>query len=222
MRLPAPPSGLGHALFLVALAGFVDAVGYLALSGLFVSFMSGNSTQFAASLASGDGGMALAAGLLILPFLAGATAGALLEEGSPRFAAVLILAGEAVLLLAVVVLARGGVSVAHLWPLAFAMGAQNNLRQSVAGATLGSTFVTGALVSTGRGLARHLSGRAGASAWAPHLASWTALVVGAVLGGLVFLSAGLGPALAGPAAACAGLAALHLPRALRPPAVEIP
>ncbi len=32
---------------LIAVAGFVDAIGFLTLGHLFVSFASGNSTQFA-------------------------------------------------------------------------------------------------------------------------------------------------------------------------------
>ena len=45
--IPAERADLTLAVVLVALAGFVDAVGFLVLGGLFVSFMSGNSTQFA-------------------------------------------------------------------------------------------------------------------------------------------------------------------------------
>ncbi len=39
------------ALALSALAGFVDGIGFLHLGGLFVSFMSGNSTRMSVSLA---------------------------------------------------------------------------------------------------------------------------------------------------------------------------
>ncbi|MGX1307973.1 uncharacterized membrane protein YoaK (UPF0700 family) [Amorphus suaedae] len=212
---------LGPALLLVALAGFVDAIGYLALSGLFVSFMSGNTTQMAALLASGGAAGAVSAALLIALFLAGVTGGAFLVEIAPRVAGAAILAGEAILMLGVAIASAGDdVSVAHLLPLAFAMGAQNNLRQAVAGTTLGSTFVTGSLVSTGLGLARHLSGKAGATAWSPHLASWTALVLGAVLGGFCFLKVGLSLALVGPAATAALLSVLHLRAALRRPETD--
>lgn len=206
---------LGLALLLVALAGFVDAVGYLALSGLFISFMSGNSTQFATALMSGNGAVAISAALLIFLFLAGVMAGALVEAWLPRFASPAILALEAALFLGVIVAVRDSVSLVHLLPLAFAMGAQNNLRQAVAGANLGSTFVTGALVSTGQGLARHLTGQAGAGAWFPHLASWTALVAGALLGAAFYLRYGLLIALAGPALVTALLAGFSLRRALK-------
>src|SRR5215472_19023315 len=46
--------GLVLAAMLAALAGMVDAIGYLHLKGLFVSFMSGNSTQLAVSLGQGN------------------------------------------------------------------------------------------------------------------------------------------------------------------------
>ena len=46
--------GLILAGFLAALAGMVDAIGYLRLGHLFVSFMSGNSTQLAVAVGGGD------------------------------------------------------------------------------------------------------------------------------------------------------------------------
>jgi uncharacterized membrane protein YoaK (UPF0700 family) len=39
---------------LSALAGYVDGIGFLHLGGLFVSFMSGNSTRMGVSLAEGQ------------------------------------------------------------------------------------------------------------------------------------------------------------------------
>jgi hypothetical protein len=48
--------GLVLAALLAALAGMVDVIGYLHLNGLFVSYMSGNSTQLAAALGRGDPG----------------------------------------------------------------------------------------------------------------------------------------------------------------------
>jgi uncharacterized membrane protein YoaK (UPF0700 family) len=46
--------GLVLAVMLAGLAGMVDVIGYLHLKGLFVSFMSGNSTQLAAALGQSD------------------------------------------------------------------------------------------------------------------------------------------------------------------------
>ena len=45
---------LALACTLSALAGYVDAIGFLHLGGMFVSFMSGNSTRLGVSLAQGN------------------------------------------------------------------------------------------------------------------------------------------------------------------------
>ncbi|HKX89963.1 MAG TPA: DUF1275 family protein, partial [Sphingopyxis sp.] len=58
------------AFCLATLAGFVDAIGFLGSGGLFVSFMSGNSTRMAIGLAEASI-LTLAAATLIALFVAG-------------------------------------------------------------------------------------------------------------------------------------------------------
>jgi uncharacterized membrane protein YoaK (UPF0700 family) len=60
---------------LSALAGYVDAIGFLHLGGLFVSFMSGNSTRMGVSLAEGHFQAAAEALGLIVLFVLGAAGG---------------------------------------------------------------------------------------------------------------------------------------------------
>jgi len=55
---------------LSALAGFVDATGFIGLGGFFVSFMSGNTTRLAVGLAQGTAAAATAAGLIAPSFWA--------------------------------------------------------------------------------------------------------------------------------------------------------
>src|SRR5260370_21299161 len=71
--------GLGCGL--CGLAGYVDAIGFLHLAGLFVSFMSGNSTQMGVSLAEGRWFHAAKSFSLIALFVAGAAAGSLIVLG---------------------------------------------------------------------------------------------------------------------------------------------
>ena len=50
-----------------ALAGYVDALGFITLGGYFVSFMTGNTTRLGIELAGGRaGGAALAGGIIAL------------------------------------------------------------------------------------------------------------------------------------------------------------
>src|SRR5215831_19387611 len=80
----AAAGGLVMAAVLAALAGMVDVVGYLHLKGLFVSFMSGNSTQLGAALGQGDLTTATAIAELITLFVLGAAAGQMLADFAGR------------------------------------------------------------------------------------------------------------------------------------------
>src|SRR6267154_2866110 len=66
---------------LSALAGYVDGIGFLHLGGLFVSFMSGNSTRMGVSLAEGQWSNAAEALGLIALFVIGAAGGSLIVLG---------------------------------------------------------------------------------------------------------------------------------------------
>src|SRR3981081_3139868 len=66
---------------LSALAGYVDGIGFLHLGGLFVSFMSGNSTRMGVSLAARHWLDAAEALGLIALFVIGAAAGSLIVLG---------------------------------------------------------------------------------------------------------------------------------------------
>jgi uncharacterized membrane protein YoaK (UPF0700 family) len=170
---------------LSALAGYVDGIGFLHLGGLFVSFMSGNSTRMGVSLAAGQWRPAAEALGLIALFVAGAAAGSLIVLGRGVHRQPWVLLAEAVLL-ALSALCYGlglpGVAIAAM---VMAMGLENAVFQIDGGAGLGLTYVTGALVKVGQLVATALTGGA-RFGWAPNLLLWAALVAGALVGGLVY------------------------------------
>src|SRR5215831_10707236 len=90
--------GLVLAAILAGLAGMVDVIGYLHLKGLFVSFMSGNSTELAAALGRGDVPEAATIAELIAVFVLGAAAGQMLADLTGRRHMSWVLAGVAVFL----------------------------------------------------------------------------------------------------------------------------
>jgi uncharacterized membrane protein YoaK (UPF0700 family) len=170
---------------LSALAGYVDGIGYLHLGGLFVSFMSGNSTRMGVSLAQGQWLVAAAAFGLIVLFVIGAAAGSLIVLGRGANRQPWVLRAEALLLAAAALCYAFGHPNAAVGAIVLAMGLENAVFQIDGGAGLGLTYVTGALVKAGQLLAEALTGgpRWG---WAPNLMLWAALVAGSLCGALAY------------------------------------
>lgn len=193
------------AVCLSALAGYVDAVGFLALGGFFVSFMSGNSTRLAVGLA-GTSLSAAVAGGLIASFVAGVVLGALVGQFTPRRRPAVILGLVAALL------ALGSVCAAFGWRpgavvfMAMAMGAENTLFEREGEVSVGLTYMTGTLVKLGQRLAAALTG-GDPLGWLPYLLLWAGLVGGAIVGATLYPHLGL-QALWLAVAAAVGLAAV--------------
>lgn len=169
------------AVALAAMAGFVDAVGFLSANGYFVSFMSGNTTRLGVALGTSLRD-AMVPALLIFGFVCGVTLGALvsMRAGSRRKIAVLALVG---ILLATAAGARMlGLAGPMMAALVLAMGALNNTFQRDGDVAVGLTYMTGALVRLGMGLARRVAGQPGGAAALSWALLWAGLLAGAVLG----------------------------------------
>jgi uncharacterized membrane protein YoaK (UPF0700 family) len=183
------PSLRVFAICLAALAGYVDAIGFLSLGGFFVSFMSGNSTRFSVGLA-GHGQDAAIAGGLIGSFVGGVVLGSILGRfAAPRRpAAILVLVS--VLLACAAPLAALGLRPAALALVAMAMGAENTIFERDGEVSIGVTYMTGCLVRLGQRLVAALFGgdRWG---WLPYLLLWLGLVCGALLGAVGYPRMGL-------------------------------
>lgn len=213
--LDRPARALAFAVAM--LAGFTDAVGYLASRGFFVSFMSGNSTRMGVGMAR-HAHAALIAGTLIGGFVAGATLGFLIGRRNAKHqqTAVLALVGlllGAATLVSIAVGARIGLIL-----LAGAMGAVNALFEEGGEVRIGLTYMTGTLVKIGQRVAHALQGgpRWG---WVPFAILWAGLITGGALGATAYLAFGL-VVLWVPTATALLLAAFLFVRPVRAPATH--
>jgi uncharacterized membrane protein YoaK (UPF0700 family) len=170
---------------LSALAGYVDGIGFIHLGGLFVSFMSGNSTRMGVSLADGQWHDAAQALGLIALFVIGAALGSLIVLGRGANRQQWLLLVEAILLAAAATCDALGAPQIAVAMIVLAMGLENAVFQIDGGAGLGLTYVTGALVKAGQLIAAALTGgeRWG---WMPNLLLWAALVMGSLCGALAY------------------------------------
>ncbi len=178
LAIEAP--GLVLAWFLAALAGIVDAIGYLHLGGLFVSYMSGNSTQLAVAIGQGNLVEAGAIAGLIALFVLGAAAGQVVADLTGRRRLMWVLTGVTIML------AITGVLATAAQPMVLAMGALNASLRRAGNIPISLTFVTGVLVRFGQGLGDFLTRRVSGFNWLLQATPWAGLIAGATLGTIAY------------------------------------
>ena len=203
----AKPVRLSVGLMLTAVAGFVDAVGFIELGGFFASFMSGASISLGVGVSERHWAAVQDAGILIAAFVAAATAASMISGlmrpwGLPS---VLFLEGGC-LSAAILMAGAGWASSTAVIPVVAAMGVQNTALRPVEGVRLGVTFMTGTLVSLSEALGRCLLGRARWWGWSPHALVWCSFVAGAGAGAALHAAYAF-LALAAPAVLVLGLGA---------------
>lgn len=178
------PASKNLAIWLAALAGYVDALGFISLGGFFVSFMSGNSTRFAVGLSGNIPWVQALIPLgLIALFVVGVMLGRCIRHFSPAEPSTAVL-----MLMSGALTAAALASEFHLHALAaplmaIAMGAANNVFVREGKVSIGVTYMTGTLVKLGQHLAERLLGERD-SDWLPYLLLWAGLVAGAVFGAI--------------------------------------
>lgn len=169
------------AFCLAGLAGFVDAIGFLGSGGLFVSFMSGNSTRMAIGI-TGATTLALAAATLIALFVLGVVLNIMATSKiTVAHRKVVAMSGVAALLVGAACCKWSGLDVVAVGLLCVAMGASNTIFRRDGEVSIGVTYMTGTLVKLGNKLADAALG-GNRTGWIPYFMLWLALVFGGILG----------------------------------------
>lgn len=183
--LDRPRQALATAL--AALAGYVDAIGFLSADRYFVSFMSGNTTRLGVDFII-EGGKALLPALLVLGFVLGVAGGNVVAHRAGPWRKPAVLGLVTALLAAGSVFALSGRHETMMATLVLAMGALNNTMQRDE-TPVALTYLTGALVRIGQAIGALLTGRPTNGAGA-YLALWLALAGGAAMGAAMFVDIG--------------------------------
>jgi len=139
---------------LAMIAGFVDAYGVITY-GIYLSFMSGNTTQTGYRIGQGNFAAAVPAALAIVFFVGGSFAGALLADFAGRRARRLVFGLVAASLALIIGFTQLGLSYSgvHIATISFAMGVMNSALSRVGALSVSLTFVTGSLSKLGVQLA---------------------------------------------------------------------
>ena len=210
LKIPSPAvskeerTSFPFSLVIAAVAAYVDATGYLLYSGIYLSFMSGNSTRAAVLVARGDW-QQLAPVVGVIPtFLLGVMLGTIVHGISKRRGQAIVFSVAGIALGVVAALEIYWQSVGSndtrlrlFFTLAAAMGLLNSTVQRVNKVSVSLTFVTGTLVKLGTAIGRQMTHR-GRSDGGDQRATivvltsmYCAFFLGAVCGGLAAALYGL-------------------------------
>ncbi|WP_428428348.1 YoaK family protein [Pararhizobium sp.] len=169
------------------LAGMTDAAGLL-IAGSFVSFMSGNTTRAAVSLADGQPAYAFILLGALLTFVAGNALGIIIAHNAARRAFRVLTAATLVLAFSATV-GDPDFATLRFYAIVLAMGLVNAAVEHIEGLPIGLTYVTGALSRFGKGIGGWVVGTPRRD-WGLQIVPWIGMVSGGICG--AFLERALG------------------------------
>jgi uncharacterized membrane protein YoaK (UPF0700 family) len=191
-------------LVIAAVAAYVDATGFLLYSGIYLSFMSGNSTRAAVLVARGDW-QQLAPVVGVIPtFVLGVTLGTIMHGIFKRQGEAMVFSIAGIALGLVAALENYGQAAGPndtrlglFLMLAATMGLLNSTVQRVNKVSVSLTFVTGTLVKLGTAVGRQITNRGRSDGGDQRVtiivltSMYFAFFLGAVSGGLAAALYGL-------------------------------
>ncbi|EAR54948.1 hypothetical membrane protein [Photobacterium sp. SKA34] len=169
--------------YLLFIAGIVDAIGFIHLkNGLFISFMSGNTTHVGILLTSGNTPQAWHYIGVIILFVVGAAVGEAIAIANKPFYRSMIMALVTLVLSATLFVEPIAKPIVTNFFLSFAMGIQNIALRLTIEKSTALTYVTGFLVNTGRSIAMLFMGEGDRSTFFRHFSLWLSIFLGAIAG----------------------------------------
>ncbi|MCS5480185.1 DUF1275 domain-containing protein [Corynebacterium sp. YIM 101645] len=177
------------------IAGFVDSIGFLFLGGVFLSFMSGNTTRIATAVVDGNGELTLLAGSAVLFFLLGVMEGAVVRRVAkrrlrPDRVREVVMVNMCILFTVAALLVLLDAPRIAIIAASLGIGAMNSIFEREGEVAIALTYMTGTLVKMGQRFVDSFFGGSHA-AWLGHLRMWAGLTFGAFAGALVYRFLGM-------------------------------
>ncbi|OBH55195.1 hypothetical protein A5687_26490 [Mycobacterium mantenii] len=177
---------------LAVLAGVVGAISFTHSAGYFVVFITGNAQRAVLGYFTGEGWLAVSAGLLIAAFVAGVIVASLCRRffwvdhpHGPTVLTTFSLAAATVVDVIDLGWGQNFVDFAPMVLLAFGTGALNTSFVKDGEVSVPLSYVTGTTVKMGQGIERHIAGDGNISDWLGYFLLLASFVVGAAVGGFI-------------------------------------
>lgn len=167
------------------ISGYIDVLGILAIGGVFLSFMSGNSTRLGIHIVYHEWGEVLKYVLVLSTFVLGSFIGNMVCVGSHLQTIKRILILDIFGLSLALILQYTPLEPWSFPVLSFAMGIQNKAQVEVNNATIGKGFMTGVLYGIGEALARRVRNETTWHEVSALLMTWLLFFLGSVVSTMI-------------------------------------
>ncbi|MCF6776138.1 DUF1275 domain-containing protein [Thiotrichales bacterium 19X7-9] len=168
-----------------AVAGWADTAGFLIVAHVFVSFMSGNSTQLMVALVQNNLIITLTMIVVITGFVFGVIIGEIVRHKVKRRFTFIVLLLESIALWLVILFVFFNDSKFFFLPIfSFAMGLHNTSLYKE-NSLLVKTYISGTLVSLGQAIAKACVSRENLKLVLNPLIVFIGFVIGAITGALI-------------------------------------
>lgn len=179
------------AMMFTFISGYIDILGLVSIGGMFLSFMSGNTTRIGYFIANGNFSFAIPYLIIIFAFVFGSFIGGILKELIKKEILLIVLISDILLIILSMILYLNGLDWLTYVPLTIAMGLQNIAQVRINKIVIGKTFASGTLHALGMSLAKLLFKKEQPSTPLIYFTSWAAAFLGALIGALLFYRIGL-------------------------------
>ena len=165
--------------------GYVNAIGFIVMNGLFFTFMSGNSIRLGVNLGNFDLQSNLRLFIVFTALILGIFLSDFLFSTLKKRSIEILILLELLLFIVTLLFSLKYNSWIVFLPLGIAMGVQNMLNLLIGNNLMGKSFITGLIFNFGISLSRLVQGKGSWRLSMKYAFTWFIFVIGAIMGTLV-------------------------------------
>lgn len=165
--------------------GYVNAIGFIVMNGLFFTFMSGNSIRLGVNLGNFDLQSNLRLFIIFTALVLGVFVSDILFSTLKKHSIEILIILELSLFIITLLFSTKHNSWMVFLPLGIAMGVQNMLNLLIGNNLMGKSFITGLIFNFGISLSKLVQGKGSWRLSVKYALTWLIFVIGAVIGTII-------------------------------------
>lgn len=166
--------------------GYVNALGFVAMNGMFFTFMSGNSVKLGVDIGRIETGITSKFFIIFLCIITGVFLGDIVFSMVKKNSLLIMIGMELALFFATLILSLLYDSWMILLPLVIAIGIQNIINMTIGNSLIGKSFITGMICNLGISLSKAVQKKEQWKQPVIYLSTWFIFVIGASTGTVIF------------------------------------